>query len=183
MTAGRENVIHVTGLSGLMQMAAQLGQVDLLTLTSPGTSRIDWQAVIRRRHVVLTFNDITEPRDGLVAPDETVVSAVLAFGRGAAPDVPLLVHCWAGISRSSAAAYIIACDRNPGREVELACELRRRAPFATPNRLLVSLADTMLRRGGAMTAAIAAIGRGADAYEGTPYALPLASPDLLLGSN
>lgn len=165
-------VIHVTGLTGLAPTAARLGEVDLLTLMSPGHSDDDWQGVARRRHVILMFNDITEPREGLVPPDGDVVAAILAFGRDASDRTPLLVHCWAGISRSSAAAYIMACDRHPRMEADIAWELRRRAPFATPNRLMVALADAQLGRGGAMTAAIAAIGRGAEAFEGTPYTLP-----------
>jgi predicted protein tyrosine phosphatase len=88
----------------------------------------------------------------------------------------MLIHCWAGISRSSAAAYMIACDRNPGHEDAIADELRRRAPSVTPNRLMVAIADGLLARGGRMNEAIARIGRGADAFEGAPYSLPLAWP-------
>jgi predicted protein tyrosine phosphatase len=88
----------------------------------------------------------------------------------------MLIHCWAGISRSSAAAYVIACDRNPGFERDIADELRRRAPSVTPNRLMVALADNLLDRDGRMTEAISRIGRGADAFEGEPYRLPLSWP-------
>jgi len=87
-----------------------------------------------------------------------------------------LIHCWAGISRSSAAAFAIACDRNPGFERDIADELRRRSPSATPNRLMVRLADDLLRRDGRMVDAIDGIGRGAEAREGEPYALPLKWP-------
>ena len=84
------------------------------------------------------------------------------------------MHCWAGISRSTAAAYILAIAINPDLDKEaLAQELRRRAPSATPNPLLVSMADEKLGRGGRMVAAIARIGRGADAFSGTPFILPL----------
>ena len=103
------------------------------------------------------------------------MQAILDFGREAA-DRAMLIHCWAGISRSSAAAYAIACDRNPGFERDIAEELRRRAPSVTPNRLMVSLADDLLGRGGRMAEAIDHIGRGADAFEGEPYQLPLSWP-------
>ena len=74
-------------------------------------------------------------------PGRAAVEAILDFERRWTGVRPMLIHCWAGISRSSAAAYIMACDRNPGCEHDLAGELRRRAPFATPNRLMVALAD------------------------------------------
>jgi predicted protein tyrosine phosphatase len=54
--------------------------------------------------------------------------------------------------------------------------LRRRAPFVTPNRLMVRLADEMLARDGRMVEAIEKIGRGAEAREGEPYQLPLRWP-------
>jgi predicted protein tyrosine phosphatase len=58
--------------------------------------------------------------------------------------------------------------------MELAQALRRASPTATPNRRLVALADDRLGRQGRMIAAITAIGRGADCYEGAPFALEIA---------
>jgi predicted protein tyrosine phosphatase len=85
-----------------------------------------------------------------------------------------VVNCYAGISRSTASAYIIAAALAPSRdEAELANTLRRLSPSATPNPRLVALADRILGRDGRMISAIAAIGRGAEAFEGTPFALPI----------
>ena len=91
------------------------------------------------------------------------MQAILDFGRRRDDQRALLIHCWAGISRSSAAAFAIACDRNPGFERDIAIELRRRVAVATPNRLMVRLADDLLERDGRMIEAIARIGRGAEA--------------------
>jgi predicted protein tyrosine phosphatase len=120
----------------------------------------------------LCFHDLAEVRDGFVAPGTDLVGTLLDFARTWTGTRPLLIHCWAGVSRSSAAAYIVACDRNPGCERAIAAELRQRAPFATPNPLMVRLADGMLTRRGRMIAAIAAIGRGAEATWGEPFCLP-----------
>ena len=85
-----------------------------------------------------------------------------------------MIHCYAGVSRSPAAAFIGACALEPDRrEIEIAQELRRASPTATPNRRLVALADRMLGRQGRMVEAVAAIGRGADCYEGAPFAMEL----------
>src|SRR3569623_2075983 len=63
------------------------------------------------------------------------------------------------LSRSMASAFTILCDRlGPGCEAEIAKAMRRRAPHAQPNRLLVRHADEALGRGGAMLAAVAAMG-------------------------
>jgi predicted protein tyrosine phosphatase len=85
---------------------------------------------------------------------------------------PLVINCYAGISRSTASAYIIAAALSPKRdEAELANTLRAVSPSATPNPRLIALADQVLGRDGRMIEAIKAIGRGADAFEGTPFAL------------
>ena len=169
-------MIYVSSLSGLPGIAATLERFDLLTLLSPSAVAHDWSGLARERHVQLSFHDIVELTPDLIAPDADIMRAVLEFGRGAVAERALLIHCWAGISRSSAAAYAIACDRNPGHEAEIADELRRRSPYVTPNRLMVKLADEMLGRGGRMSEAIARIGRGAETAEGEPYQLPLRWP-------
>jgi predicted protein tyrosine phosphatase len=87
---------------------------------------------------------------------------------------PLVVHCYAGISRSSAAAYTTACALNPNRdEAEIAKALRRASAIATPNIRIVELADAALGRKGRMVRAIEGIGLGQSALEGIPYRLDL----------
>lgn len=135
----------------------------MLTLVSP-------DAVVTPRPIPTTelrFNDIVDCRPGLVAPSAEVVRVILELGQELPVETTLLVHCFAGVSRSPAAAYILACAAGlPGAEVSIAQHLRAMSPKATPNALMVALADELLQRDGAMSAAIAAIGRGADAYEG-----------------
>lgn len=169
-------MIYASSLNAVSVTARKLGSFDLLTLLSPGHSDEFLGGRSPGRHVRLTFHDIAEPTPGLTAPDAAMVSDIIQFGRGAAPDRAMLVHCWAGISRSSAATYAIVCDRNPGFEDAIARELRRRAPSVTPNRLIVALADDLLDRRGRMVDAIERIGRGAEASEGAPYAMPLRWP-------
>lgn len=135
----------------------------VLTLVSPDAAVSSHRAPT----TVLRFNDISEARAGLVAPSAEIVRKIMDLGRELPAAATLLVHCFAGVSRSPAAAYILACAANvPGAELSIAHRLRAASPKATPNPLMVSLADEILQRGGAMRAAIATIGRGADAYEG-----------------
>ena len=122
----------------------------------------------------LSSHDVSEPTPGLTAPDLAQVEALLAFARSWNRQRPLLVHCWAGVSRSTAAAYAIACQARPDLdEMALAKQLRRLSPTATPNPLVVRLADGLLGREDRMSAAIAAIGRGAETALGTVFELDL----------
>ncbi len=169
-------MIHVSSLSALSSVTARLHSYNLLTLLSPDYPETHWSGFAGDRHVRLAFHDIAEPTPGLTAPDRDMMQAVLDFGRESERQRALLIHCWAGISRSSAAAFAIACDRNPRFERDIATELRRRSPSATPNRLMVRLADDLLQRDGRMIEAIDGIGRGAEARESEPYELPLKWP-------
>jgi predicted protein tyrosine phosphatase len=112
--------------------------------------------------------------DGYVAPCEEHVSKLIAFARGWDRAAPLVVHCYAGISRSTAGAFVAACALSPGRaELRIAQALRQRSDTASPNRRIVSIADDLLGRGGRMVDAINAIGQGTMAYEARPFHLEL----------
>ena len=165
--------IHVCPLSRLEATANRINPGALVTLVSEGT-RVTRPAMIDpAHHLVLTFHDIDAARDGLVPASGGDVARLIDFFEGLKGDRPLLIHCFAGISRSTAAAFVALCHFNPAMdEATLARHLRRASPSATPNRRIVGLADDQLERDGRMVSAIAAIGRGADAFEGTPFSLP-----------
>jgi predicted protein tyrosine phosphatase len=167
--------LHVCPLSRLPETVAATGASHVLTLINVGTP-LERPAVIdAENHAVIGVSDIAEARDGHVLPAEEHVARVLDFVRAWPREKPLVIHCYAGISRSTAAAFIAACALAPERdEVAIADALRAASPSATPNPLFVAVADRMLGRDGRMVAAIARIGRGADAFEGTPFCLTLA---------
>jgi predicted protein tyrosine phosphatase len=171
-----EFMIVVSPLQHLDATVARHRPSHVLTLLSPTDQDGALREAAFEQHLQLYFHDITQATDGLIAPDRESVGAILEFARSWTGERPMLVHCWAGISRSSAAAFMIACARNAGLERDIADELRRRAPFATPNRLMVALADDVLQRSGRMVEAIEHIGRGADAFQGSPYELPASFP-------
>jgi predicted protein tyrosine phosphatase len=121
-------------------------------------------------HLVLGFHDIADKRAGLTAPDMGSLQRLLDFAADWTEPAPMLVHCWMGISRSTAASFILACAADPSRnEDEIARALRAASPTATPNQRLIALADQLLARSGRMIAAIASIGRGANASCGAPF--------------
>jgi predicted protein tyrosine phosphatase len=120
------------------------------------------------------MDDISMPMEGYVIPCEDHVSKLIHFVRAWDRTKPLVMHCFAGISRSTAAAYVAACALSAARtELAIAQQLRRASPTATPNARIVSLADDMLGRDGRMIAAIESIGRGMMAEEGHPFRLDL----------
>ena len=126
------------------------------------------------RRLLLASHDVAFELEGYQAPSDLDVARLLAFASEWDGARPMLVHCWAGVSRSTAAAYAIACARSRRPELELALALREASPGATPNPLIVALADARLGRGGRMIEAVAQIGRGAEVFLGEPFELRLA---------
>lgn len=164
--------IVVSPLSKLEAQIALHEPSHIVTLSSHALPALPGEA----ERLSLLFNDITEPRDGLTMPDESHVRALLDFAMEWDRAKPLLIHCYAGVSRSTASAYIIASALDPTLdETALAEKLRELSPSATPNIRLIALADNMLRRDGRMVAAIKAIGRGQEAFEGEVFNLPVAN--------
>lgn len=141
----------------------------MVGLASPGAEVAGLFDGVER--LQLTFHDITEPQSGLQPVTEDDVEQLLAFGRSWPRTSPLLIQCWAGVSRSTAAAYAIACMLRSSDEDHIARRLRMAAPFATPNRRLVALADATLGRQGRMIEAISRIGRGAEVSMGSTFML------------
>lgn len=164
--------LHVSSLSRLHETVASVRASHVVTLINANTMVERPASITEANHLFLGMSDISAPMDGHVVPAQEHVERFLAFVRAWDRAAPLVIHCWAGISRSTAAAYIAACALGPARdEDEIATALRSAAPSATPNARLVAVADGLLGRDGRMSAAIARIGRGADAFEGTPFAL------------
>jgi predicted protein tyrosine phosphatase len=144
----------------------------VVTLLAPSTPHDMPRGIAADRHLKLYFHDIIQAMDGHTPPSAADAQRLIAFLDSWDRADPMLIHCWAGISRSTAAAFTALCMFRPrADEEELALELREASPSATPNRLIVSLADEVLGRQGRMVKAIEKIGRGADAFEGTPFVL------------
>jgi predicted protein tyrosine phosphatase len=125
-------------------------------------------------HLRLQVHDITDPMDGYVTPQVEHVERLLHFVQRWRRDAPMVIHCYAGISRSTAAAFTAVCALNPKREERLIAQaLRRASQTAFPNPRIVQIADHLLARDGRMVEAVAGIGRGTIAAEGEPFRLDL----------
>jgi predicted protein tyrosine phosphatase len=166
--------LHVCSLARLPETVAATGASHVVTLVNAGTAVERPAAIAPDRHLFLSVSDIVEPIDGHTLPCTDHVERLLAFVKAWGRDRPLVFHCYAGISRSTAAAFVSACALAPHRdEAALARALREASPIATPNRRLVEVADALLGRRGRMVEALARIGRGTEAAEGIPFMLRL----------
>lgn len=167
-------MIHVCSLARLHATVAATGAQHVVSLVK----HIDIVApalnIPPANHLHVGIDDVSAAAEGYILPAAEHVATLVAFSRQWQGTSPLVVHCNAGISRSTAAAFILACALRPERdEASIADAIRASSPTANPNRLLVSLADIHLARQGRMIAALDRIGSGVPAAEGIPFRLDL----------
>jgi predicted protein tyrosine phosphatase len=167
-------MLHVCSLAALPDTVKATGASHVLTVMANVEQVQRPASVLPANHLKISMDDITEHMDGFVAPSEDHIERVLAFIRGWDRAAPLVVHCYAGISRSTASAFAAACMLNPQKdEVAIARQIRAASPIAQPNRLIVSLADRALGRDGRMLRALDEMGPGSMMVEGRPFRVDL----------
>ena len=167
-------MIHVCSLAALSETARATGASHILTVMANVDQVQRPESVLPANHLKVQVDDITEQMDGFVVPSDSHIEQVLNFVRGWDRNAPLVVHCYAGISRSTASAFAAVCALNPHRdEIAIARQIRAASPIASPNRLIVSLADKALGREGRMLRALDEMGPGSMLVEGRPFRVDL----------
>ncbi|MBM3647280.1 MAG: protein-tyrosine-phosphatase [Alphaproteobacteria bacterium] len=103
-------------------------------------------------HELIRFDDVVAEYPGFEACTPDHIATILAFGERVQtwPDSHVLVHCHAGISRSTAAAAILMCQHAAGQEEAAFLRLLRLRKHGWPNTRMVEFADTLLKRNGAL---------------------------------
>jgi predicted protein tyrosine phosphatase len=144
--------VTICGLNELPQHCA-VGVSHVLSLLDSDTPRpttLDQYEGIASE--LLNFDDVIDEYPGFHAPRQIHVERILVFGERLRRDAGkhLLVHCHAGISRSTASAAVLMAQFNPGRETEAFLKLLELRPHAWPNTRIVELADRLLKRDGAL---------------------------------
>ena len=167
-------MIHVCSLARLHETVAATGARHVVSLLAR-EDRVSRPATVAATdHLWLQLHDISAPLDGYEMPEVKHVEKLVAFVRDWPRQTPLVVHCFAGISRSTASAFAAVCALNPHRdEIAIARQIRAASPIAAPNRLIVSLADKALGREGRMLHALDTMGPGSMTVEGRPFRIEL----------
>ena len=154
--------LTICGLEELRQHGASR-VTHMLSILDPGSPDPEMlREFPLHQRLKLYFHDIIEPATGWIAPERWDVEVLLAFGRelATAQDHPhaapihLLVHCHAGLSRSTAAAILILAQHDPDHPADDAVgTVTRLRPQAWPNLRIIELGDALLGRGGEIVAA------------------------------
>jgi predicted protein tyrosine phosphatase len=169
-------MIHVCSLARLDETIATTGARHVISLLAQEANLTRPATIAAENHLWLQLHDISVPQDGFVAAQIEHVEQLIAFVLHWPRQSALVIHCYAGVSRSSAAAFVAACAVSPeSDERAIAIALRRASPTATPNIRIVAIADQLLARRGRMVTAVEAIGAGVVAPEAEPFRLDLSA--------
>ncbi len=167
-------MIHVCSLARLHDIVDETGASHVVTLLRDIDLVTRPARVAPDNHLIIHVDDITCPQEGYTHACEEHIEDLIDFVQAWDRNAPMVVHCYAGISRSTAGAFAAACALNPQRdETAIAQALRRASPTAMPNALIVSLADRVLGRSGRMVEAVQAIGPGMMAIQADPFRLDI----------
>ena len=133
------------------------GVSHVLSILDPGWPEPEaFGAFDPHRRLELRFHDVIETEPGCIAPESLDVEQLLSFGRDLTEGkgTHLLVHCHAGVSRSTAAATLIVAQARPDRPAEEALQtVLSRRPRAWPNLRILELGDALLERRGEIVGA------------------------------
>jgi len=172
MKAKSSSSVHVCGLRHIPDVLRLTGASHLISTINADLAPATPTGLTAERHLKLNMHDIIEPCEGATAPAEEHVGELIAFVETWGREAPLLIHCYAGLSRSTAAAFITLCAINPDApERAIAAALRRASDTAVPNRRFVGIADRYMRRGGRMLAALDSMGPCRIATECVPFGI------------
>ncbi len=136
------------------------GATHVLSILDPAAPVPDAFGVYgEHERLELRFDDIIEDTAGLLAPTPDHVTHLLGFGRSLTAEPPslghLLVHCHAGISRSTASMALILAQAMPDQDAAAILErVHSIREKAWPNLRLVEMGDAMLGRGGSLVRAL-----------------------------
>jgi predicted protein tyrosine phosphatase len=133
------------------------GVTHVLSILGPNSpDPTELAAFAPHQRLILHFHDVIEQRPGNFPPTREDVERLLAFGRevSVTPKAHLLLHCRAGVSRSTAAAALILMQANPEWPASAALDaVATIRPRAWPNLLILELGDAVLGRDGEIAAA------------------------------
>ena len=162
-------MIYISSWARMEEQAVPLGATHILSLLGIEGVPDTPVGIDPSHHLHIEVDDVPAPYAGDIVPTMEHVQEFLDFAKNWDRQGPMFVHCYAGVSRSTAAALAILCQYNPGREGEAAQALRRAAPHAKPNTRIIAIADRLLGLDNRLVAAVATIGPGS--YEGGPTPL------------
>ncbi|MBU2713097.1 dual specificity protein phosphatase family protein [Zooshikella harenae] len=145
--------LKVTCLKKAEKLAKTWSATHVISLLDPDLSQMlipNLSGIVKEHYIIKIFDqerkDVTQHFDKII--NELIENVELIVSD---PDHRLLIHCHAGVSRSTALAYgVLAIIHGIGQEERAFAELLNLACKPWPNRRIVEVIDNTLQRKGKM---------------------------------
>jgi predicted protein tyrosine phosphatase len=150
--------ISICGIEELAPFERR-GVTHLLSVLDPDYPEPESLSLLSPGHrLQLRFHDAIDTKPGEILVELEHVRQVLEFGKDLpVADGHLLVHCHAGISRSTAFTILLVAQALPEvSSAEIVAEIVRVRDRAWPNLRIIELGDELLGRKGTLVAAVRA---------------------------
>ncbi len=173
----KNSQLYISPLRHVKRLLSSTNASHIITLMDVSWNILTPENISPDNHLKLVLNDAHNEKPGVIAPNKSHITKLIKFISDWDQQNPMIIHCLAGISRSTAAAYITQCVLNPKTdEIYLANLMRNASETAYPNMQMITLADKILKRRGRMIHAIKGIGRGIKSNSGKVFILPAVDP-------
>lgn len=163
----RLHILSYETAQGVLRSKAGTAVTHVVSINDPDTQPPRALEDHRGTHLLLSFHDICEPFEDLKCPTKADVKRIVKFAARLEARHEVIVHCAAGISRSSAAALtIIASQLVPSKKAAEAAVLKllKVKEAVHPNRMMVGFADELLGYDGRLSEAVASTFGGTEIF-------------------
>jgi predicted protein tyrosine phosphatase len=121
----------------------------VISLNDPNSVPPTMPDIPATNRLCVEFHDVSEETPNRINPTIENIEAIIAFGRCVLDGGdPVLIHCVAGVSRSTAAGLIVAANCSTKEPDELVKLLRNKAPYCQPNTMMIRLGDNSMELNG-----------------------------------
>ena len=137
--------IFNTPLHNALKILKEEKTKKIISIYSPNNSFPLFPGIKNKDILRLCFNDIDQARYNLKTISQKDISSVLSFVQKN-QDSDILIHCYAGVSRSIAISIIIFFMYNRNfTPSEIYNLIKEKAPFANPNKLVLRQAGSVIK--------------------------------------
>lgn len=151
-------MLIVSSLAGAAEAYARLKPGRVISLISEEEAAPVFPGLPAGRHLKL-YVERESCAASIAEAARSRAKEVIEFAKDWDGTGDILIHCNRGVARSTAAAFIILCMREPQTpEAALMRRLRSAAPHADPCPLFITYADEILGREGRMADALDDLG-------------------------
>jgi predicted protein tyrosine phosphatase len=165
-------MIIVSSMWKLDMALTQFKAQHVISINDPGSNPPALPSIKQKNRINLQFHDVIENTQSVTPVSAAQIEEIVSFGKTVIDGgSPVLIHCTAGVSRSTAAGLVLAASFEVMEIAVIVKLLREKAPYSQPNSLIVQLGDNYLELDGQLVSAVGSLKEPNSAMVPEPFVL------------